>query len=95
MQGERESDAGRKTAMAVWAVWAVWAVCYIGCVLHWVCVTLSVCVLHWVCMAVCSILLHAIPKVEKWYFEVWNEPNCCGGYPDTGCCGPDCGNQSM
>ena len=27
--------------------------------------------------------------------QVWNEPNCCGGYPDTGCCGPSCGNQSM
>jgi beta-xylosidase len=34
-------------------------------------------------------------EVAKWYFEVWNEPNCCGGYPDTGCCGPSCGNQSM
>jgi hypothetical protein len=34
-------------------------------------------------------------EVRKWYFEVWNEPNCCGGYPDTGCCGPGCGNQSM
>ena len=34
-------------------------------------------------------------EVAQWYFEVWNEPNCCGGYPDTGCCGPGCGNQSM
>ena len=34
-------------------------------------------------------------EVASWYFEVWNEHNCCGGYPDTGCCGPDCGNQSM
>jgi len=34
-------------------------------------------------------------EVRQWYFEVWNEPNCCGGYPDTGCCGPGCGNTSM
>ena len=25
----------------------------------------------------------------QWYVEVWNEPNCCGGYPYTDCCGSD------
>jgi len=38
---------------------------------------------------------YGLAEVKQWYFEVWNEPNCCGGYPDTGCCGPGCGNKSM
>ena len=38
---------------------------------------------------------YGLDEVKAWYFEVWNEPNCCGGYPDTGCCGPSCGNTSM
>lgn len=38
---------------------------------------------------------YGVDEVRKWYFEVWNEPNCCGGYPDTGCCGLGCGSVAL
>ena len=38
---------------------------------------------------------YGLEEVSQWYFEVWNEPNCCGGYPNTGCCGPTCGDKAM
>eukprot|EP00729_Bicosta_minor_P019875 gene19875-29357_t len=38
---------------------------------------------------------YGLEEVSQWYFEVWNEPNCCGGYPYSGCCGPACGDQQI
>lgn len=32
-------------------------------------------------------------ELRKWYFEIWNEPNC-GFYATAPCCGPTCGNQT-